>query len=144
MAKIFHLKKRPLGKPLPVLVPSADAARQIGEIPVEAEALIAAQWPGALTIVVARTETSRPWQLGGDGETIGLRVPARPFALELMAITGPLAATSANISGEGTPETVESIEELFGEDVRLYVDGGELSGSPSDVISFVGDIRKLR
>ncbi len=144
VSRIFQVKDRSNDKPIPVLVHSLQVARELGDLDKDAEDLAVSAWPGAVTIVVPRTDGSRSLELGGNGRTIALRVPDSDFTLKLLERAGPLAATSANISGQGTPETIGSIERLFGDQVALYVDGGELSGAPSEVISFVGARRKLR
>jgi tRNA A37 threonylcarbamoyladenosine synthetase subunit TsaC/SUA5/YrdC len=79
--------------------------------------------------------------------TIGVRVPAHPVALELLARTGPLAASSANRSGEPTPATAEGIRALFGSHVDAYLDGGTIglsgSGSGSTVVDVTGSTLRI-
>jgi L-threonylcarbamoyladenylate synthase len=99
-------------------------------------------WPGPLTLVVPVAAPLH--QIGGDGTTIGLRVPNHPFTLALLERCGPLAATSANLSGRTTGSTLESVLEEIGEGVDLYVDGGSLTNIPSKVISLVGEPERLR
>lgn len=138
VAAIFAAKQRPPGLSLPVLVAAADQAGTLGAFDDRAEALARAFWPGPLTIVVARRPTMTA-DVGGDGATIGLRVPARPDLLGLLARTGPLATTSANRSGSPTPSTVEEILAVFGPDVAVYLDGGPSAGGPpSTVVSLTG------
>jgi len=134
--RIFAAKRRPRDMDLPVLVPSLDVAAEIAVLDDRARALARGFWPGALTIVARRTETSGSWHLGGTGESIGVRMPAHPLALAVLERAGPLAVTSANRSGEATPGTCRDIEEVFGGAVEVYVcaDGEPLAGSPSTVL----------
>ena len=120
-ARLFETKARAFQLQLAVLVPSTFAAREIAVFDERAEALVLRFWSGPLTIVLPRAERSGPWDLGGDPETIGVRMPNHPLALALLARTGPLATTSANRSGEATPETCGEIEAVFGERVEVYL-----------------------
>jgi len=138
--RIFDAKGRPRGIDLPVLVPSLAAAEEIAELDDRTRGLVARFWPGPLTVVVRRTERSRAWELGGRGETIGIRMPAHPIALGVLERTGPLAVTSANRSGEPTPDTCDEIEKVFGHAVAVYVcDDVPLEGAPSTVVDTTTD-----
>lgn len=120
-AALFAAKGRPSRLELPVLVPSVAAAADIGRLDARAELLAAELWPGALTLVLERTRESRPWELGGDPDTIGVRVPHHPLAGEVLRGTGPLAVTSANRSGAQTPAGCDELEAVFGETVSVYL-----------------------
>lgn len=134
-ARLFDAKGRPRDLELPVLVPSTAAARDIAVFDERAEALALRFWAGPLTIVLRRTEASRAWDLGGDPETIGVRMPHHPMALAVLAMAGPLAVTSANRSGEPTPSTCEGVVGVFGDLVEMYLCADEpLEGSPSTVV----------
>jgi tRNA threonylcarbamoyl adenosine modification protein (Sua5/YciO/YrdC/YwlC family) len=145
-ARLFALKGRPKNLELPVLVPSAGAARAIAEFDERASALAVRFWAGPLTLVLPRTEGSRGWDLGGDEETIGVRMPHHPSALAVLAQTGPLAVTSANLSGTPTPPTCEGVQDVFGDRVAVYLcDARPLVGSASTVIDLAhGEPRFLR
>ncbi|MGH2772251.1 MAG: L-threonylcarbamoyladenylate synthase, partial [Actinomycetota bacterium] len=140
--RIFQMKRRPRSKPLPVLVGSLEQAGRLGLF--EGRALKAAEegWPGPVTLVVPSVLDLSV--LGGDGKSVGLRVPNHRFALEVLKLAGPLAATSANISGKETPSTIDDIRADLGDDVDFYVDDGILAKAPSSVISLIGPPRKLR
>jgi protein-tyrosine-phosphatase len=92
---LFDAKGRPRDLSIAVLVPSVPTAREIAVLDERAAALAARFWPGPLTMILPRTEASRRWDLGSDVRTIGVRVPHHPLALAVLAITGPLAVTSA-------------------------------------------------
>ena len=144
--RIFQAKGRPRDLELPVLVPSTAAAREIAAFDARADALSFRFWAGPLTIVLPRTPASRGWELGGDPETIGVRMPHHPLALAVLSLTGPLAVTSANRTGEPTPETCAGVTDVFGEAVEVYLCASEpLLGQPSTVVDLVsGTHRVLR
>jgi tRNA threonylcarbamoyl adenosine modification protein (Sua5/YciO/YrdC/YwlC family) len=145
-ARLFEAKARARDLELPVLVPSTSAAREIAAFDERAEALVLRFWAGPLTIVLPRTGRSRPWDLGGDPETIGVRVPHHPLALALLSRTGPLATSSANRSGEPTPGTCDEIADVFGERVAVYLcDEAARSDLASTVLDLAhGEPRVLR
>ncbi len=124
---LFRAKGRPKRLALPILVSSVEEASAVGRLGGSSLRLARAFWPGPLTIVVARAGGFAA-DLGGDGATVGLRVPDHSSTLALLAETGPLATSSANRSGEPTPRTVEAAAALFGPAVALYLDGGPSSG----------------
>jgi tRNA threonylcarbamoyl adenosine modification protein (Sua5/YciO/YrdC/YwlC family) len=134
-ARLFEAKGRPRDLELPVLVPSAAAAREIAELDDRGEILATRFWAGPLTLVLRRRDPSRAWELGGDPATIGVRMPHHPLALAVLARTGPLAVTSANRSGETTPSTCDGVVAVFGEDVAVYLcDEGRPAGPSSTVV----------
>ena len=138
LAAIFEAKARPSGMALPVLVPGLDQARALALLDERAEALAGAFWPGALTIVLARNP-SLTATIGGDGTSVGLRVPRHPALALLLAETGPLATSSANLSGRPTPEAIREIRASFGDAVAVYLDGGAArAGPPSTVVALTG------
>jgi L-threonylcarbamoyladenylate synthase len=134
-ARVFEAKGRDRDLTLPVLAPSIDAARSIGLFDERVERLAEAFWPGALTLVVPRAPPAVPWMLGGDGATVGLRIPAHPLASEVLSTTGPLAATSANRSGAPPETTCEGLHRTFGDLVDVYLcTEGPLRGTASTVV----------
>ena len=144
--RLFEAKMRSRDLELPVLVPSTSVAREIAVFDERAETLALRFWSGPLTIVLPRAAGSRPWDLGGDPETVGVRMPNHPLALALLARTGPLATSSANRSGEATPGTCEEIEAAFGERVDVYLcEETSRAGLASTVVDLAhGDPRVLR
>lgn len=133
VAAIFAAKGRAPEAALPVLVGAVADARALARFDDGAEALAAAFWPGPLTIVAPRAPGLTA-DLGGDGASVGIRVPAHGPLRALLAATGPLAATSANRSGEPTPTNVGEIEAVFGDAVSVYVDGGPAAGGPPSTV----------
>lgn len=114
ITRLFEAKDRPRDLTLPVLTASLDAARALARFDDRAERLAAALWPGALTLVLPRTDAIGGWDLGGDGRTIGVRVPSHPLALAVLAAAGPLATTSANRSGDPPAESCDELHATFG------------------------------
>ena len=145
-ARLFEAKARPRDLELPILVASTGTAHEVAGFDARAEALAAAHWPGPLTLVLPRTERSRSWELGGEADTVGVRVPHHPLALAVLARTGPLAVTSANRSGEPPVSECEALDRVFGEAVSVTLCQDEpLVGRPSTVVDLAhGDPRVLR
>jgi tRNA threonylcarbamoyl adenosine modification protein (Sua5/YciO/YrdC/YwlC family) len=136
--RLFDAKRRPRDLTLPVLVGSIADARDVGVMDDRAERIAAALWPGALTLVVARTRRSAAWHLGGDAGSVGLRIPDHRLARAVLA-AGPLATTSANRSGEPPATTCDELHAAFGDDVALYLcDDEPLAGRASTVVSLLG------
>lgn len=143
---LFRAKGRPPDLTLPVLVGAAASARRLGVFDERADELAAAFWPGAVTLVLPRSEESRRWELGGDQDTIGVRVPRHPLALAVLAGSGPLAVTSANRSGEAEASTCDELTEAFGDRVAVYLcEDAPLVGRASTVVDLAhGPPRILR
>jgi L-threonylcarbamoyladenylate synthase len=145
-ARLFEAKGRPRDLELPVLVPSVAAAREIAVFDERAEVLEGRWWPGPLTLVLPRAETSRAWDLGGDPATVGVRMPHHPMALAVLARTGPLAVSSANRSGRSPAVDCDGLAQVFGDAVDVYLcQEGRLAGSASTVVDLAHEeLRVLR
>jgi len=134
-ARLFEAKRRPRELELPVLVAAAEQADVVGVLDEPARRLASAYWPGPLTLVVRRAPAAVGWELGGDPDTVGVRVPRHPLARALLQRTGPLATTSANRSGEPTPTDLDGVERAFGDLVAVYLgQDAPLAGAPSTVL----------
>lgn len=144
VARIFSLKGRPDGKALPVLGASAQALSGVAAFNDDAVNLAHRFWPGPLTLVLPRAE-GFTYFLGEDPTgSVAVRVPRNEVVLELLAAAGPLAVTSANLSGHPPADTVEDAHDVFGADVAAYVDGGRGAGVPSTVVSLRDGMEVLR
>jgi tRNA threonylcarbamoyl adenosine modification protein (Sua5/YciO/YrdC/YwlC family) len=119
--RVFEAKRRPTGLALPVLCATAEAAWDVATPSPAARALADLFWPGPLTMVLPRTEASRAWALGDEPDTVAVRVPDLDQLRALLERTGPVAATSANISGRPPLETPDDLRAAFGDDVAVYV-----------------------
>lgn len=124
VAKIFAAKGRPADHPLIVHVASsAQVADYAAEVPTFAQRLIAAFWPGPLTLILPRREGVARTAAGGQ-DSIGLRCPSHPVAHALLAAAATgVAAPSANLFGRVSPTTAQHVQEEFGEGL-LILDGG--------------------
>ena len=139
VARIFALKGRPADHPLIVHVAGAE---QLGDfcraLPAAAQALARAFWPGPLTLILPRGP-SVPDVVTGGQDSVGLRCPAHPLALELLqAFGGGLAAPSANRFGHISPTTAAHVHGEFGTAVPIVLDGGECEvGIESTIVDLV-------
>ena len=131
--RLYDLKGRPEDKPIALLVPSVEAAAMLVELGGEAEELARAHWPGALTLVLATAVPLAEW-VGDRGLTVGVRMPDSDVALALLRRTGPLAVTSANLSG--LPPALDDGEAraMFGDLVDGYLEGECPGGTASTVV----------
>jgi L-threonylcarbamoyladenylate synthase len=145
--RIFELKGRPTTHPLIVHLDSARFLhRWAREVPPAASRLAAAFWPGPLTLVLPRSLEVSDVVTGGQ-DTVALRVPSHPMALQLLtAFGGGVAAPSANRYGRVSPTRADHVREEFGDAVRVILDGGECSlGIESTIVAFeAGRARLLR
>jgi L-threonylcarbamoyladenylate synthase len=126
--KIYEAKGRPAHNPLIVHVADATAAQRLVTAWPEAAARLAARWwPGPLTLVLPKSRDVPAEVTAGLG-TVAIRVPAHPVALALLrAAGGPVAAPSANRSGQVSPTTAAHVVESLGERVQMVLDGGPTS-----------------
>jgi L-threonylcarbamoyladenylate synthase len=138
--KIYIAKGRPANSPLIVHVSSIEMARTLArEWPERAEKLAAKFWPGPLTLVLLK-QPHVPDRLSAGLDTVGIRMPAHPMALELIASAGiPIAAPSANPFTQLSPTTAQHVRESLGDRVAMVLDGGPSKvGIESTVLSLAG------
>jgi L-threonylcarbamoyladenylate synthase len=136
VAVLYKVKNRPASKAIPILVAQAeDVTRVARQVPAIALELAERFWPGGLTLVLPRAEIVPPIVTAG-GDTVAIRCPDHPVPLALAdAIGAPLAATSANLSGQASPTTAGQVVAQLGGRVPFIIDGGECPGGvPSTVI----------
>lgn len=132
--RLFELKGRPDLKPVALLVASVEQALSIAAFNDLAHEMAAEHWPGGLTLVVPRLPSVPGWVGHPSRGTIGVRCPDHELMLALLELTGPLAVTSANMSGTPAALTCEEAENLFGDDVAGFVEGEATTGEASTVI----------
>lgn len=137
--KLFIAKGREFNKAIAVLIGDLDQLSMVCEnFPASGERVARQFWPGALTIVVERL-SSLPENLSPN-KTIGIRIPNHPFTRQLLKLAGPLATTSANISGKPNPLSAMDVVDQMDDRIDLVLDGGPVSGGiPSTVIGFAGN-----
>ncbi len=141
VARIYKVKGRPVNHP--VIVHIGDAGRLecwAREVPNDARKLAARFWPGPLTLVLKRALGVGDYLTGGE-DTIGLRMPNHPVALELLRqFGGGIAAPSANKFGRISPTTAEHVSDDLGDEVDLILDGGPCEiGIESTIIDLSRD-----
>ena len=123
--RLLDAKGRGRQSPPPVLVPGIPTLAALAErVPDEVDALVRAFWPVGLTIVLPASP-SLVWDLGETQGTVALRMPKDTIALELLSETGPLAVSSANLTGRPAARTAAEAEAMLGGSVAVYLDGGE-------------------
>jgi len=138
--RVFAIKGRPHGMPLPLLIADADALSQVAsDVPPLARVLAERFWPGALTLVIPRS-ANVPELVSGRGWKVGVRVPDHPVPRELARRLGaPITGTSANKSGGPDPRTAEDVRTQLGEMIDLVIEGGDPpAGQPSTVLDLTG------
>ena len=124
VAGLLAAKGRGRDMPVGVLVGSWDTIDGLVlYVPDTARELVRAFWPGALSLVVQQAP-SLQWDLGDARGTVMLRMPLQPVALELLRQTGPMAVSSANVSGEPPAITAAQAQGQLGDLVDVYLDGG--------------------
>ncbi|OEY23361.1 L-threonylcarbamoyladenylate synthase [Corynebacterium sp. Marseille-P4321] len=139
VATLLATKHRGPDMPVPVLVGSwVTIQGLVRDFTATAKTLVEAFWPGGLSLVLPEAP-SLPWNLGDTRGTVLLRMPNQPLAIELLRETGPMAVSSANISGNPPATTAAAAKEQFGDTVNVYLDGGEAAvGTPSTIIDLSG------
>lgn len=132
---LLAAKGRGRDMPVPVLVGSVQTLDGVADqLTDTARALVAAFWPGALSLVV-RHPSSLSWDLGDTDGTVLVRMPQHPIALELLEQTGPMAVSSANRSGHAPSVTVFEARAQLGGAISVYLDGGPTRGPvPSTIV----------
>jgi len=135
---IYTAKERPVEKAIAVLLGRPeDLGRVTGDIPPSAARLAARFWPGPLTLVVPK-HPDLPEVVSATA-TVGVRVPDHPVARALLRAAGPMAVTSANISGQDSPKTAGEVSRQLNGRIPLILDGGETPGGvPSTVVDCTG------
>jgi tRNA threonylcarbamoyl adenosine modification protein (Sua5/YciO/YrdC/YwlC family) len=127
--KLLDAKGRGRTSPPPVLVPSIETLDALAEhVTPEMRSLAEAFWPGGLTIVVP-ARTTLAWDLGDTNGTAALRMPDHAITLELLRESGPLAVSSANLTGKPAALTATEARDALGDRIAVYLDSGESSGS---------------
>lgn len=131
--KIYRVKGRSLLKAVPILIADPGDLKGLTEPPNDAaRKLMQKFWPGALTVVV-RLGPDLPPNIS-PGETIGVRLPDHELTRELLRATGPLATTSANLSGQPSALTADEVLDQLGGRIDLILDGGPVPGGQASTV----------
>ena len=131
---IYTAKDRPIDKSIPVLIGDSDDLEKVGiNIPDSARELASRFWPGPLTILVPK-RADLPESVSATS-TVGVRVPDHDVARDLLRAAGPMAVTSANISGRESPVTAQEVYQQLKGRIDLIIDGGKTPGGiPSTLV----------
>ena len=135
--KLYTFKGRPDGKPIPLILSSVEDIHRVAQnLPEFFFHLTDRFWPGGLTIVVESKDLLPVLTAGGN--TVGVRIPDNPLLLKILrAFGGPMAITSANLSGEPPATSIQEIGEELSSRIDVIVDGGK---TPGPIPSTVYDI----
>jgi L-threonylcarbamoyladenylate synthase len=132
--ELLDAKGRGRDMPPPVLVSAATTLDALAvRVPPWARALVEEFWPGALTLV-CHAHASLQWDLGDTRGTVAVRMPDHPVALEILERTGPLAVSSANLTGQPAATEAGRAEEMLGAEVEVIIDAGTSPGGAASTI----------
>ena len=136
VGRLFEIKRRPESKGVPLLIGERRWVQELcRRVPPRFDGLAEEFWPGPVTFLFAAAPRLSPL-IQGDQNKVGVRFPSCPFLERWMkAIPGPLVSSSANLSGQPPSSSVSELQALFGDQVDLFLEAGDLkAGSPSTVV----------
>jgi tRNA threonylcarbamoyl adenosine modification protein (Sua5/YciO/YrdC/YwlC family) len=136
---LFELKGRPRSNPVGLLGAAVDQFEPLIDMTASARSLADRQWPGPLTLVVKTRVPLPDWVGDHDRGTVAIRVPGHALARSLFSIAGPLAVTSANLSGLAPAVNDVEARAVFGEAVDVYLTGACPGGTASTVVDVTVD-----
>ncbi|MER6201539.1 L-threonylcarbamoyladenylate synthase [Streptomyces sp. NPDC001586] len=144
VAALLAAKGRGRQMPSPVLIGSPAALDDlVTDLPDDAWKLVEVFWPGALTLV-ARHQPTLKWDLGDTNGTVAVRMPHHPLTIELLDQTGPMAVSSANLTGRPSPQDCDAARHMLGDSVAVYLDGGPTPAAvPSSIVDVTGPVPTL-
>ncbi|MBS0025221.1 L-threonylcarbamoyladenylate synthase [Microbacterium paraoxydans] len=141
--RLLDAKGRGRNQPPPVLIGSKETLTALAEsVPEPVQRLVDAFWPGGLTIVLP-AQPSLVWDLGETQGTVAVRMPEGRVVLELLAETGPLAVSSANLTGRDAAISALDAEKMLGDSVAVYLaDGMSKNGIASTIVDATSLVRR--
>lgn len=136
---IYTAKDRPIEKAIPILIGDMNDLSQVADdVPDMALRFATRFWPGPLTCIIPKKQTLP--QAVSATPTVAVRIPDHPDALALLRAAGPMAVTSANISGQPSPSTAQEVYEQLKGHIPLILDGGKTKGgTPSTLVDCTSD-----
>lgn len=140
--KLYNIKKRPLNKPISLLVSDFDMINKITRNITNKEyELMEKFFPGPLTIILKKKDIV-PDIVTANTDTVGIRMPSNEITRKLIQYAGvPIAAPSANISGEPSNTNLDNLMNIFKNSVDYYIDGGECKiGTASTIIKVIDEV----
>jgi L-threonylcarbamoyladenylate synthase len=137
---IYTAKNRPIEKAIPILIADIDDLNLVAdEIPKMAHIFASRFWPGPLTCIVPKKQTL-PIAVSATS-TVAVRIPDHADARALLRAAGPMAVTSANISGQSSPSSAQEVYEQLNGRIPLILDGGKTQGGvPSTLVDCTGEM----
>jgi len=144
VSDLLAVKGRGRDMPVPVLVGSWTTIEGLSSaVSDRTWDLIEAFWPGGLTLVIEHAP-SLTWDLGDARGTVAVRMPLHPVAIELLEDTGPMAVSSANVSGQPAARTAAEAQEQLGDHVAVYLDAGpSATGLASTIVDVTAEIPRI-
>ena len=143
VATLYEIKGRPADKPISLMVGSIEQAETLISMTPAASKLAARHWPGPLTLVMPTRRRLPDWVGDPVASTVGVRIPDHQALLQLLTETGPLAITSANLSGAPASMDHDEARGVFGESVAVYLPGRCPGGVASTVIDLTGPVPRV-
>jgi L-threonylcarbamoyladenylate synthase len=141
--KVFMAKKRPFDMPISVCVPNFKSALEVGYIDRTARMIMEKFMPGPLIILVDKKEDV-PDLLTAGTNTVGIRIPAHPLALNIMEEFGPITSASANLHSKRSPVTIDICKKDLSSKISIYLDCGRTKyGVQSTIVDATGDTLKV-
>ncbi len=126
--RLLDAKGRGRTSPPPVLIPGIPTLDALADtVPEQVRALVKEFWPGGLTVILHARPTL-DWDLGETRGTVALRMPSHRIARELLSETGPLAVSSANLTGQPAAATAAQARDMLGDSVSVYLEDGPVGG----------------
>ena len=138
LSRLFAVKQRPAGMAIPILAGDLDGVARLAVLSPAAEVAGDRFWPGPLTMVLPRVPGLPAWMGDQERDTIGIRIPDHPTALALLRAAGPLAVTSANLSGDPPATNDREAADVLGRGVAVYLGGVAAGGAASTVVDLTG------
>lgn len=136
--QIYCLKKRETNKPFVVLISDMSDIKKFGvNLSKTASCVLKKVWPGRVSVILP-CKQKRFFYLHRGNKTLAFRLPDDTKLRALLKLTGPLASTSANLSGKPTAQNIEEAKKYFDDQVDFYIKNGELKNSPSAIIQITG------
>ena len=140
--RIYKLKNRQPDKPLIILIADRKDLGLFGVAPDEkTQKYLDSVWPGPVSVILPAP--GAPAHLLRGGETLAFRLPNKPDLIKILKEVGPLVAPSANPEGLPPATNIAEAKKYFGDRIDFYLDGGELRGEPSNLVSLVDGHTKI-
>jgi len=136
--KIFLIKKRSFDQPLSIAVSSINDLEDVAFVDDRIIRVAERFLPGKLTLVLKK-KTVVSDILTAGGNCVAVRIPDNTIALQILSVFGPLTCTSANIHGMPTPNKINEIQMQFKDNIKVYIDAGELKDKPSTIVDLSGE-----